>query len=396
MSFSAPRSPSRAARTTVFDSGLRRSSGSAAYTESHFAFLNRAAGPAWQRVRDLLEAWYADHPDSDGGLRARFREPDIHQHAGAWWELYTFTLFRCLGYTVAVDPQIPGGSGRPDLRVARGDTAMYVECVVLFEDGSRQSTDSEAWIKDCIDAARNPDFLVSVRFERFGSLRPKKRQVTREIEDWLQSLDYDGVRQVASNISGRRLPSRSFDFADSRVSLTALPVSPDARGDDMGRIGVGPGSGAFAVASVDEIRDIVAGKARQCRGADLPLVVAILNWTTFATDREVEQALYGSEALRHEGRTASMIRSTDGYWHPGPPSRGRSVSAAMFGDSIHVSRVGNELPSLWRNPWATMPIGDELPLVTFTARDTGEVVRTSDSAVSPATLFGLASDWPGF
>lgn len=65
------------------------------------------------------------------------------------------TPSRCFGvsaYTVAVDPQIPGGSGRPDPRVARGGKAMYVECVVLFDDGSRQSTDSEAWIKDFIDA----------------------------------------------------------------------------------------------------------------------------------------------------------------------------------------------------------------------------------------------------
>lgn len=43
------------------------------------------------------------------------------------------TPSRCFGvsaYTVAADPQIPGGSGRPDPRVARGAKAMYVECVV--------------------------------------------------------------------------------------------------------------------------------------------------------------------------------------------------------------------------------------------------------------------------
>ena len=55
--------------------GLRRSSGPAAYTASHFAFLNRAAGPAWQRVRDLLGTWYADHPDSDGVRERGFANP---------------------------------------------------------------------------------------------------------------------------------------------------------------------------------------------------------------------------------------------------------------------------------------------------------------------------------
>jgi hypothetical protein len=271
----------------VFDS-VPRYSGPALYSEPHFTFLNRADGPAWQRVRDLAEAWYGEHPDPDGDLRARFRNVDIHQHAPAWWELYTYTLFRRLGYAVTIHPMIPGASGRPDFLVTKDDSKAYVECVALFEDGSRRSTDSESWLKDCIDAARNPDFMVSIRFEQFGSLRPKKRQVTRQIEDWLASLDYDTVREASSGEAESRFPSRIFNFADSRVKLTALPVNPDARGDDMGRIGIGPGSGAFVVESVDEIRDIVRGKAKQCRGVDAPLIVAILNWTTFATPREVE------------------------------------------------------------------------------------------------------------
>jgi hypothetical protein len=46
-------------RKTLFDSIPRRG-GPAAYSEAHFTFLNRVDGPAWQRVRDLLEGWYAE------------------------------------------------------------------------------------------------------------------------------------------------------------------------------------------------------------------------------------------------------------------------------------------------------------------------------------------------
>jgi hypothetical protein len=65
-------------------------------------------------------------PRSRRGLRARFRQHDIYQRAPAWWELYTFTLFRQLGCTLTVDPMIPG-TRRPDLLVTRDGCRMYVE-----------------------------------------------------------------------------------------------------------------------------------------------------------------------------------------------------------------------------------------------------------------------------
>jgi hypothetical protein len=382
-------------RNTLFDSIPRRS-GPAAYSESHFAFLNRRDGPEWQRVRDLADAWYIDHPDPNGGLRARFREHDIRQHAGAWWELYSYTLFRRLGYDVDVDPVVPGGTGRPDLLVTRGDARVYVECAVLFEDGSRKASDSEAWLKDCIDAARNPDFMVGIVFERFGSLRPKKRHVTHEIENWLASLDYNSVLEASGEGNAPSFPSQTFDFVDSRVKLTALPVHPDARGNDMGRIGFGPGGGAFPIQSVGEIRKMIKDKASQCRGVDAPLIVAIANWTTFASAREVEEALFGSRAIKRNELSAYMIRARDGYWYPGPPPRGSSISAIMFGEHIHTSQVVGKLPTLWLNPWAHKPILAQLPFETHTAHDTGEVFLLAEASTSPDALFDLPSNWPGF
>jgi hypothetical protein len=150
------------------------------------------------------------------------------------------------------------------------------------------------------------------------------------------------------------------------------------------------------VESVDEIRDIVRGKAKQCRGVDAPLIVAILNWTTFATPRDVEEALFGSHAVRRNDHSANMIRASDGYWHPGPPPRGSSISAIMFGEHIHTSRVVAELPTLWLNPWARNPITRRLPFETHTATTTGEVFLAAEANTSPDAIFDLRRDWPGF
>jgi hypothetical protein len=376
---------------SLFDAGPRYG-GPSLYSESQFAFLNRAVGAPWQRVRDVLEDWYRYHPDPDGDLRARFRQHDIAQHATAWWELYTYTLFRRLGCTLTVHPTIRG-TRRPDFLVTRHDCQMYVECVVLFDDHNKQSTDSEAWLKDCIDAARNPDFMVDISFIS-GTRRPKKRDVTLQIETWLTSLDYDEVRAQDAE-----LPSQTFDFGGCSTRLTALPVHPDSRGEVDGRIGIGPASSAWVIKSAQAIRDLLDKKARQCKEVDAPFVVAVLNWASFPTLREMADPAFGSTGVQyelHDSNSVRGIRYTDGYWHPGPPPRGSRVSAVMFAEHLHPSRVVAELPSMWLNPWANDPLHTGFPFETHTAHDTGEVFLAREASTSPDVLFDLPSDWPGF
>jgi hypothetical protein len=46
---------------------------------------------------------------------------------------------------------------------------MYVECAVLFDDGSIRSSDAQAWVLDCINSATNPDFMVDIAITTRGS-----------------------------------------------------------------------------------------------------------------------------------------------------------------------------------------------------------------------------------
>jgi len=104
---------------------------------STFQFLNSAAGEQWTRARDLLDSWYSDYPDPHKDkLRNHFRSELEGQHVGAWWELYTFTLHRRLGYSVTVEPELPGSTKKIDFLVSRGNESMYIECAVDgAEDG---------------------------------------------------------------------------------------------------------------------------------------------------------------------------------------------------------------------------------------------------------------------
>ena len=138
---------------TLFDDFERTNPSPRAYDEDTFSFLNRVDQPYWQRIRDALGQWYAEYPDAEPGfpLRARYRDPAPAQHYGAWWELYLYRLFRCLGFEVEVEPDVPGG--KPDFRMARRDDSFLVEATTTFSG----IVDEER------DAARHPFWPLSRR-----------------------------------------------------------------------------------------------------------------------------------------------------------------------------------------------------------------------------------------
>jgi len=112
----------------LFDEFERTDSTRKPYSgESVFQFMNRVDRADWARVREELEGWYSEYPDSDNDLRNRFQSQREDQDYGAWWELYIHTFYRRLGYAVDVHPMMPNGT-KPDLLVTRGGVSTYVEC----------------------------------------------------------------------------------------------------------------------------------------------------------------------------------------------------------------------------------------------------------------------------
>jgi len=263
----------------LFDEA-ERSFGRRRETESAFHFLNRAAGDSWQRVRNLLDGWYAAFPDPGGDVRERFRQDEDRQHAAAWWELYVFTLFRRLDYKIEVHPSVAGSRNRPDFLVTRNSGSVYIECTVMFSDD--ELDDAEAWIFECINSARNPDFLVDVwGVEQIGSQRPRKSEITAPIKEWLASLDADA--ELAQVNAGGEPPHCKFGFRDWSIALGAWPVEPDHRGEAERLIG-SPPARLEVVRDVERMRKILSEKGSRYGQLDRPLVLALLSWASQTND----------------------------------------------------------------------------------------------------------------
>jgi hypothetical protein len=360
--------------------------------------LDRVAGPHWDRVRALLDEWFADHPEeAKRDLYNRFTDSDGGQHVGAWWELYIASLFRHLGYDVVTHPTIEGSERKPDFLVTRDEAAFYVECTVAAAGGTPGTA---AWIYDCISDVETRDFLVGIHRIEQGSQRPKRVEVTRPIAQWLTELDPDELLAAPHD----QLPRKVIRIRDWSITFVAIPKRPDSRSDGGRLIGFLPPVFASPANDVDRIHEALSKKGRRYgrEPLPLPLVVAVLEVSGFVDEDDVADALFGRRAFEWtpgEPDSVQLVRKRNGYWRGDWSSddvqRGTRVSAALFGSNLRYWRIATDLPQLWINPWAPVPLNHHDDFTTTTEREDGEII-SAEGSLNASTVFSLDPEWPNF
>lgn len=384
----------------LFDDFERADDRPAFYGESTYSYLNRAAGERWSRIRTLLEDWFAHYPDEHKEqLRKRFSTSDQGQHLGAWWELYTYSLYRCLGYSIEIEPKLDGLDTRPDFLVTRDTESMYVECTVVSasEGPITRNPGIEAAIYDAINQIPAANFLVGLQFKQEGKEQPRRKEIITDIGNWLKGLDPNDVRAdieaagAASTLAV--LPERDFAFRDWILTCMAYPTPPDNRYEGRRLLGSLPSPRTFIVRNAEHIRNAVRDKGGHygtLGSLDKPLIAAVLSVNNFAHQQDVTDAMFGSIAISYiKGDRSSVkpIRQKDGYWRGPDSGRGARVSAVLFSHDMQPWSVASHLPAAWINPWADKRIDDHPPLSTITATDDGEIVETP-SETTPRDVFG--------
>src|SRR6266511_4921683 len=178
----------RAEAMRLFSIDERTDFSAASDAESTYAFLDRAAGKPWARVRDLLEGWFGNYPDEAKlGLRRRFQSDRWEQHVGAWWELYLYTLLARLGCRLTPEPPLNAGRGRPDFLVECDGESFYLEATAFASGIVDEGRDDkrEVVMFEIVNQATSANFHVGIDFERVGTEQPKVAEVVQPLERWL-------------------------------------------------------------------------------------------------------------------------------------------------------------------------------------------------------------------
>lgn len=361
----------------LFDE-VARSDPEPARSEDSFTFLNRVAGPYWERVRGFVEGLFSDFPpEHAAGLRSRFRDRRWNEHVGAWWELYLFGLLRALGGQVQAHPPVPDASSRPDFRV-RLETddffleARYVQAGLTAE--RRQGRDD--WITAPLDELTHPRFMVSARITQRGESQPRKREVIDGVIEWLDSIDADS----AAGLDVADLPKHYGVAGGWRFELIPLPMRSATGARRL--VGVYPGISGWDN-SREALRRALREKAGRYGQLGRPYVIALLTTSGFLAEDDVAAMVYGSQTGRNGG-----------VWDRRATQRHTRVSAVMVADALLPWSVGDRLPRIWVNPAPAHPLTSYMGLPTAVRLENGRVVL-EDGRLSPRGLFGLPADWPG-
>lgn len=222
----------------VFDDFARVDSAPATNAESTAAFLNRAAGAYWERIRALIEEWFSRLcPESEADVRARLRSPDNREFRAAFWELYCHEALLRLGYTVECHPDIGTGSRRPDYLGRRDGTQLLLEATVAADPDAQVARERrEAQVYDALNRLDSPNFFLFVEVGRAGPRSPSVARLRPRVEQWLDKLDPDELAQAMAADDGylisERTPTYVWEEDGWLVTFKPIPKRPERRGQD--------------------------------------------------------------------------------------------------------------------------------------------------------------------
>jgi hypothetical protein len=391
-------------RVFVFDQSERTDVTHATYSESMFAFLNRVAGPFWQRVRDLIEVWFERLcDDAKADVAARLRSGDDRQFHAAFFELYCHETLLRLGYRLACHPDV-GQGRRPDFLAEDGHGSLVLEATVAARSDEEVAAGRrEAQVYDAINRMESPDFFLYVEVQEAGQSPPSAARLRPRLQAWLKAVNYDAIRRSADSGNLFRSPDvPRFQWEDGGWRVQFIPI-PKYRA--RGKPGLRPiGVHAPTVGFVDDggpIRKAVTDKANAYGEFDILYVIAIGVHGFFPDDIDVTNALFGSEqvAVRtyEDGRVETFpSRARDGAWIGLGGVQHRQISGVLSAPRLQALTVASTVPTFWHHPAAAHEfVVTNAPWREAVVDPSSGQLSFREPSIRAASFFDLEDDWPG-
>jgi hypothetical protein len=365
--------------------------------ETTYAFLDRVSRPEMAAPREMLNTWFERYPaDHREKLRSRLLGKQPSDFDGAFWELYLHEVHCRLGFTITIEPAMPGVTTRPDFLMERDGGAFYVEATVVGRSArevadQRRETDIVAIVND----AYHPDFSVRVRGFAPGPQQVAKRKIIAAVDRWMAKLDWSIERGRMTDF--RRDPHH-IEIEGSHLFVLPYPRDPEVRGDRSWPTVVS-GPSHFGVKNEPPtIRDDLDDKATKFGRPDKPYAIAVLCQRDLVDERDVEQALFGPEVVSipvgpdGPAGDARLQRDPQGFWQRGERKQATRVSAVLSTIHLHAWSAHMVPLRLWHNPWAARPLSVELPWAAVVPDLAANQLVRREATGTPAGLLELPID----
>lgn len=386
-------------RVTIFSCITRTDPSPAAHGESHAQFLDRVAGPYWDQVRDLVEAWFSRLcADAQADVRGRLRSKDDRQSRGAFFELYLHECLLQMGYAVTCHPEIEGTKRMPDFLAEKDGRAIYIEArSASSSDVAVGKAARVNAVYESLDRLETANFFLWIDVAKEGDAPLRARPLRKRLETWLASLNPD-EHALTQAMRREDLPGYVHEDAGWKLDFRAIAKSAKARGRDGARLlGIFGGGNATWVQDEDGLRGALSDKGSAYGHLGAPFVVAVASGSMSLDEHDVLNALYGTESIEirtYEDGTeeTAAVRAADGYWYQGDHWDHRGVSAVLVVKNLHPAFVGTQQHTIWEHPDPEFRV-DAFPMWRRSVVEAGSITF-KDPDRSQAEWFGLGDPWP--
>jgi hypothetical protein len=261
-----------------------------------FDFYDRSAKPEFAKLRDTINEWYEDYPDSEKAeLKSRFKKT----FSPAFFELFIYRLFTSLGFTLTPHPKIEGTDKAPDFLAEKDSISFYIEAKEVTDTSEAEASSNKNInaIYDALSKLIIPNYWLFIEKIEIKSVQqPSGKKITeylkRQLPNYISSI-------AAANIEladWAYIEPLVIDRNDIELVVRLFPKSSEHSSDESTpTIGGIPGSSGWGYSEEGMIRNAVHKKASRYGELDKPYIICINAFNRFGiTTTGVENALLGS------------------------------------------------------------------------------------------------------
>lgn len=345
--------------TLLFEEKIRNLEGPADYNADIYTYYNESARREIANVRVLLESWFSEYPDEEKQeLKSRFKVT----FNPAFYELYIYILFKRLGYSLVIHPEVPGTQKHPDYLATKDGQSLFIEVkhMTMLSQDNQSLERRKNTLLDSLNKVDASNFLLKLNSIIFkDNSQPSGKSIIRFFNEAFATHDPDVYTELLARNGFQGIPKIVYDDDKVMIEVHLLPKSPIHRGTMSRSIANHPSVTQIGNDSKDIIGSLET-KAIRYGHLNAPYIICLNKQSVSLDIIEVQEALYGSlqiswsenPANRHE----KLELTGNGFFGAKNNPKFTRVSGVYITNANSTNLTTTADHALRHNPFAKYPV----------------------------------------
>ncbi len=377
----------------LFENITNSFEGPQGHNEDSYEYYCRSNRPEITEAGLEMEGWFQFYPDKE---KRDLIDTFKNDFDAGFFELFLFTLFRKMGYKIAIHPTVPNSTKTPDFIVSGFGEEFYLEAKVSYyeSDEERATARRLGSLYKILNKSQISDFFIYLRTVKSKTKKqPRANEIRHSIEKNFNQYDAGLLYEDMNTGKITKPIINIYEDEDIYIEYGPIPKSIEGRGK-VGHRAIGIyGQEAKVLNNSASLRKALKAKAGRYKQLDKPYLIAVNAIDMMALDiADVWDCLTGTTCmvpdLIKENGMIEKFRQHDGFF-TGRNDKGQNtrVSAALI-TKINADNWKNASYWIMENEKARMPISlRHSSLVTRFTKD--EIIYRTPGMTFGEIIMGL-------